>query len=285
MALRDTQRAIDRWLRAPEGVGKALRDEDAAHPDTPPGRAAQRLSELILGDSALDAVGRLEIYANAYFHRIFGVLQSDFPALEAHLGPELFSDLVTSYLLVEPSRHPSLRYAGARLAVFLEEHEAAERLRERAPWASELAHLEWSRSAVFDAVDGRVLEQSALAQLAPEEFGTLDLRLGQWVQRANYDYPVADLWRAAIRGELTESVDPAARSMLVLIWRKNEEPVHRILEEDEAAALDRAQDGIRFDALCAFAATRVDENDAPALAAGWLAQWLGDGLLEGHTRD
>ncbi|MFK7894410.1 MAG: putative DNA-binding domain-containing protein [Myxococcota bacterium] len=279
MSLRETQLAIDRWLRAPEGVAKALQDGDAAGAQASPGQAERMLSEMIQGDAALDAVGRLEIYANAYFHRIFGVLQNDFPALEANLGAAPFSDLVTSYLLVEPSRHPSLRFAGARLANFLNEHEAAARLRDRAPWAFELADLEWTRSEVFDTKEGAVLDQASLASLAPEDFGALELRLGAWVKRKSYEYPVANLWRAAIRGDAAESVECTPRPMRVLIWRKNEEPVHRILENAEDSALALAQNGIRFDALCVFAATCVTEDEAPALAASWLAQWLNDGLL------
>ncbi len=282
MALRDTQLAIDRWLRAPEGVAKALLDEDAAHPETAPGTAAQTLSEMLRGDAALDSVRRLEIYANAYFQRIFGVLQSDYPALEFALGTDLFYDLVTSYVLVEPSRHPSLRYAGARLARFLIEHEAAGGIRARAPWAGELAHLEWTRSEVFDAPESEVLSQAALATLAPESFGAIHLQLGPWVRRGAYACPVADLWRPAIRGESIEDIETGPRPTRLLIWRKLEEPVHRILDEGEdlALALAQAPDGIRFDALCEFAATRVGEDDAPTLAAGWLAQWLGDGLLQ-----
>jgi len=34
-------------------------------------------------------------------------------------------------------------------------------------------------------------------------------------------------------------------------------------------------------ARCEWAATQVDENDAPTLAAGWLEGWIADGLLRG----
>ena len=286
MPLRDTQFAIEQWLRAPEGVAKALLDEDARQSGNEPGMAARRLSRMIQGDEALNAVGRLEIYANAYFQRIFGVLQGDYPALEAALGTDLFYDLITSYLLVHPSQHPSLRYAGARLSTFLKDHEAADAVRAKTPWASELAHLEWTRSEVFDTKDGPVLSQTDLATLAPEDFGALQLQLGPWVRRVAYAYPVADLWRPAIRGESVDAVDttPTPVPAKILVWRKDEDPVHRILDEAEYAALAQAQTGIRFDALCVFAATRVADEDAqeeaPALAAGWLAQWLSDGLLQ-----
>jgi hypothetical protein len=283
MALRETQSAIDRWLRAPEGVAQALLDEDSAHRarGTESGTAARRLEEMLRGDDALDAVGRLEIYANAYFTRIYGVLQGDFPALEAALGRDRFYDLVTSYLLVEPSRHPSLRYAGSRLAPFLDEHEAAAGLRAVAPWAGELAHLEWLRLEVFDAPNGAALGQDAISLLAPEDFGSIQLKLAPWARPAHYTYPVADIWRPAIRDEPLDEIDMSSRPQQLIAWRKNEEPLHRVLAPLEADALDQVQTGLRFDALCAWAADRVGDAEAPSTAAGWLAQWVADKILVG----
>ena len=106
MPLRESQLALADWICAPEGVKKGLlsggRPTEPGHPENP-------VERLVHSDDRLDAVSRLEIYANAYFYRVLDVLREDYPALSRHLGEELFHDLVTSYLLVEPSRHPSLR--------------------------------------------------------------------------------------------------------------------------------------------------------------------------------
>ena len=125
MTLRDVQQTLAGWIRAPEGVAAALAEEDASSGGKGSGDATRRLEALVRSDDALDATGRLEIYANAYFHRILGVLSSDYPALQNLLGADSFHDLATSYLLVEPSRHPSLRYAGSRLPHFISSHVAA----------------------------------------------------------------------------------------------------------------------------------------------------------------
>ena len=47
----------------------------------------------------------------------------------------------------------------------------------------------------------------------------------------------------------------------------------------EAAALTMLGLGTRFDSLCEWAATETAESEAPELAAGWLEQWIADGLL------
>jgi hypothetical protein len=282
MALREAQKTLAGWIRAPEGVAVALAEEDAASAGQAKGQArdiaTRRLEALIRSDAALDATGRLEIYANAYFHRILGVLKNDYPALLQALGSDSFHDLVTSYLLVEPSRHPSLRYAGARLADFLSSHVAAAGIRARSPWASDLAALEWARVDVFDVADGAVLMRESLASLAPEEFGSLLLRLGPWARPRSFAYPVDRIWTSVNRGEeMASKVMPSATN--ALIWRKNEAVLHRRVEGHEEAALALVCRGIRFDDLCGWAATKMEDAEAPAQVAGWLEQWVSDGLL------
>jgi hypothetical protein len=272
MSLRETQTTIADWIRAPEGIAKALAE------DSRPDLAKAKLAKLIRSDETLDAVTRLEIYANAYFYRLLGVLSEDYEALRGLLSEEHFHDLVTSYLLVEPSRHPSLRYAGARLPRFIASHEAAEGIRERAPWAADLASLERTRVDVFDIENGAVLLREALAALAPEAFGALTLKLAPWAVVRSFEHPVDDLWKAGMRDE-----DPPIRvgdePVSLLVWRRDERVRHRRLEALESLALRRVEEQTTFAALCEWAATEVDENEAPPLAAGWLERWVADGLL------
>jgi hypothetical protein len=238
------------------------------------------LRDLIRGDQRLDATGRLEIYANAYFHRILGVLASDYAALRGALGAELFHDMVTSYLLVVPSRHPSLRYAGGQLAEFLSAHAAAAGIRARAPWASELAELEWARAEVFDALDGPLLLREALSGITPERLGALRLGLGCWVALRAFEYPVDRFWQTGLRGE-TVVAEAVPDSTSMVVWRRNEEVLHRRLEPREQQALDLVAGKVRFSELCDWAARQVGDAEAPAQAAGWLERWTADGLLCG----
>ena len=292
MSLRDVQETLADWIRAPEGVARALLDQDQNVSDSPSGSSRRRLEDLIRGNPALDAVGRLEIYANAYFHRILGVLSDDYPALRSALGEDLFQDLVTSYLLVEPSRHASLRYVGLRLPDFVSAHEAAGGIRGRADWAGDLAAFEWMRAEVFDASDHPVQTREALSALGPEEWVSLPLRLGPWVIVRSFDHPVDLLWREAIRNESDDSPFPLSESPTsrtssatpdsttrMIVWRRQEEVLHRRLDDLEDDALAHVQLGVDFAELCEWTATRVGESEAPNRAAGWLEQWLADGLL------
>ena len=141
------QRAIARLLRAPEGVRAAL-----AEAGDPEGRS---LESRVRGDATASAVQRLEIYANATFHRMREALEQEFDALARALGDTGFHDLVASYLLVHPSRRPSLRHVGEALPEFLAGHGVAEPFRRRWPWAADLARLEWALSLAFDAPEAR----------------------------------------------------------------------------------------------------------------------------------
>jgi hypothetical protein len=272
------QSRLSGWIRAPEGVARALDEQDGGAPGASTGIARRRLEALIRGDGALDATGRLEIYANAYFHRIHGVLCDDYPALEGALGADLFRDLVTSYLLVHPSRHPSLRYVGDRLPGFLATEDAAAGVRERAPWAADLAALEWLRCEVFDSADGPLLTRDAVAARAPEAFADLSLRLGSWVRLAHFAHPVDRIWRQGCDGKApaaTYEVEPVC----MLVFRREERVLHRPLEDLEADALELVRSTIDFAGLCEWVASRVGASEAPQRAAGWLERWLDEALL------
>jgi hypothetical protein len=131
---------------------------------------------------------------------------------------------------------------------------------------------------VFDVADGAVLMRESLASLAPEEFGSLLLRLGPWARPRSFAYPVDRIWTSVNRGEeMASEVAPSATN--ALIWRKNEAVLHRRVEGHEEAALALVCRGIRFDDLCGWAATKMGDAEAPAQVAGWLEQWVADGLL------
>jgi len=266
--LAETQRRLWRLIAFPEGVRRALAEEAGAEP----------LATLVRSDERLCAEDRLDVYANAYFYRILDVLKDDYPTLAAALGETGFHDLATSYLAVHPSEHPSLRYIGASVERFLRESDAAAGIREHAPWAADLAAFEWAKGFVFDAKD---VEPGARTDLAGDETNAFPALRLAWIPAV----------RLLALGWPVDALDPeesalasdaallAPRPTRVCIWRRDERIHHRALDPLDADALARLRDGMRFGALCALAAERRGEAEAPALAAGWLARWLDDGLL------
>lgn len=275
--LEATQRLLWRIIVAPEGVAAGLRE--LSEPSGTPG--AQQLAALIRGDAVLGAEQRVGVYASAYFERIRGVLEEDFPGLRAALGEAAFRDLATSYLAVHPPRHFSLRYAGARLTGFLETHAAAAPFRRRFGWCADLAGLEWALAEAFDARDSGTARRADLAPVAPERWAELELQLTPSVQLIDALWAVQPMRRLYEADELDErsASETRAKRAAICVWRDRERVFHRELDASEEAALRRALHGCRFGEICELAEQRLGEQRAVAAAAGWLASWLDDGLL------
>lgn len=266
-----TQRRLRRLIVAPSGVAAAIDELGASE--------ARELSRHVLGDSRLSAAERLEVYANAYFYRIRDCLAEDFCALRTGLGAELFHDLVTAYLIAHPPRHPSLRFAGDRLAGFLGGARAAEPFRRRLPWAGDLARLEWAIVDAFDAADSAPLSRERLARIAPEDWATLRFDFQEAYALLVLDWPVHHCRRAFDGGEPPLAPALAPERTSICIWRDCEQVRYRAVEEREARALELAAHGEPFGLLCEQLAAEVGDGEAPALAAALLARWQADGLL------
>jgi hypothetical protein len=274
--LRDTQQLLWRLITAPEGVAHALEEN--------PADAAQLAASVVsgpAGTSELDAQRRLDVYAEAYFARIHDALASDFADLAAQLGEDTFHDLVTSYLAICPPRRPSLRDAGERLPDFLAHGEGGAPFRRRAPWAADLAKLEWLQADLFDAPDAAIATRHAFEALPAEAWPTLQIRLVPASALLDLDWPAHRLcasWPGADGGAAAAS-DLLPEPTRVLVWRDHETVSYRPVEESEALALAQVANGTQFAVVCEVAAASVAESEAAARAASWLARWLEDGLI------
>jgi hypothetical protein len=268
--LAEVQRRLWRLIRAPDGVAAAL----AAAGDAD----GRELATWIVDDERLACARRLEVYANAYFHRIHGCLARDFGALAGALGDAGFHDLVTAYLIAHPSRHPSLRWAGAALADYLANASPALPFRSRWPWAADLARLEWALGCAFDATDAQPLTRDALAKEATGAWDDLALGFHPSVHLVETAWPVDEMLEAW-RADQPVSAPAALQPTRIAVWRRDESVRHRTLDALEARLLTAALAGESFGELCARAAASRGPERAPALAAESLGRWVDDGLL------
>ena len=274
-ALEAAQRLLWKLIVAPEGVSAALADPGEE------GVSPRQLKAIVRSDAMLSAEHRLGVYANAYFQRILHCMENDFPALASATSQAGFNDLVTSYLAVAPPEHFSLRYAGARLAMFLSDHPAGAPFRGRWPWCADLARLEWAIRDDFDAADSATTGRADLAQLAPERWAELELALTPAVRQVDTQWRVARVRRLYEQERLdsTATVEVEAGRVSICVWRAAERVFHRELDPLEAAALERVAEGALFGDLCDLAALQLGTERAASKAATWLSRWLDDGLL------
>ncbi|MGZ3438810.1 MAG: HvfC/BufC family peptide modification chaperone [Polyangia bacterium] len=263
-ALRDTQQLFWSLITAPEGVGDGLRRLDMKSDD---------LARVVSGDERLDAVQRLDIYANMYFWRLLDILRGDYSAVVACVGDDPFHNLVTDYLLACPSSHPSVRNVGARLPDFL----ARQPLAAERPWLVELARLERARIELFDGPDAAPLTLDELRALAPDDFVALPLPLVPSHLLLEVEHAVDDVWRAVENEQPVEPPEPGARTLLA--WRPDITVYHRPLEPLERRALLRARDGASFGVVCELLAESMTMEEAGPAAFQLLARWVGDGII------
>ena len=233
------------------------------------------LQASLVGSPNLSVAQALGIYHYAYRARLLGVMREDFPAVRYWMGDDDFAALVQAYLDAHPSRHFSLRWLGERFAGFIaQRYEAAA----GAPLV-ELAKLEWAFTLAFDAPDGEPLSLEQMAQLAPSEWPGLQVQWLPCVLRLPLHYNSVALWQAAkAEGEFPPS-ERLAEPSLCLLWRQQRISHYRSLASDEASALlGMCDGGWSFAELCEQLAAQGEQ--APLLAAGWLKQWLSEGLLQ-----
>jgi hypothetical protein len=273
LGLAELQRRFFELVTGRQGVAKEL----AAR-----GLPETHVAAIIEGDARASAVDRLDVYANMYFFRILDVLHADYPKLRAVLGDEAFHNFATDYLAAHPSRHPSLRFVGAALPLFLADHAFA---RER-PWIVDLAALEWTRVDVFDRADTTPLAREALAATPPEDFAAIRLAPIAAFELVPAAWAVELPWRAIEAGDAADDAASAAEppraapGHALVVWRRGVTVQHRAVDGREAAALALLRAGTTFGALCtALAETAASQDEAAQLAVGLLGTWLADELL------
>ena len=80
-----------------------------------------RQPRIVTRSQSLTSTERLQIYANAYFARLFECLHEEFPALLHALGEETFDAFAFGYLQQYPSRSYTLAELGRNFAAYLAE--------------------------------------------------------------------------------------------------------------------------------------------------------------------
>jgi hypothetical protein len=230
--------------------------------------------ETFVGTPALDAAGRMDIYANMFVWRQIDALREDFPKLVALMGDEAFYALGDAYVRGHPSEHYSLSKFGRHLAAFLQESPLGR------PDLSDMAALEWARAEVFEEAAVPVASPEWLRRLARADFTNRRLVVVPALRLLRLQHDVLDTWRAIEDGAAIPA--PRRSATFAAVWRKEFDIFHVRLEPEEAGALERAMAGEAMGAVCAAFGSRPDAVEAAVravgswFAEGWIAQPLGE---------
>lgn len=260
LALRDLQERFFQSIAAAPGPSAA-------------GRFDGTLLQLLEGRGQLDAVARLDVYAQMYWARLHDVVYDDFPKTARLLGPERFQGVACAYLARRSSEHPSVRHVGRDFADFLAENPDVADV----PFVGDLARLEWARLDVFDAVDAEPLRLEDLRRIAPEDWPHLRLELVPAVRRLRARWAVHDIWAMIDTGQT--SVLPTPLDTNVRVWRDAFVVYQAGMDPAECAAFERVANGEPFASMCDALVPIVGPERAADEAARMVLRWIEDGIL------
>jgi hypothetical protein len=229
---------------------------------------ARGLIEPLIGDGP--RAGRqtmADVYRHAYGARLVEVLETDFPATAALLGPDVFAMAARDYLGRHPSDQPSVRWLGRHFAADLHHQGLAA--------AGDLAAFEWALAKAFDATDALPLGLDRLAALPPEAWET-----GRPVFQPGFTllpvhHPVHQAWAAFRAGE---PIDLAALedALTLLVWRLDLDVQYRPTVVGEAPLIAALEAGQPFGA--AVQGLEIDPAQAVNIMAGWCVAGLVTGF-------
>ncbi len=220
---------------------------------------------------------RLGIYGDGYGYRLIDALSENYPSVHTLLGDEDFYAMTYAYMNAHPSHHFSLRYFGSQLEAFLEKEHSD------VPVLAEMARFEWAQRKAFDSNNSRPIAMEALQEIPMESWANLQFDFHPSVSRVNFEWNTPQLWAA-----IDNQAEPTPPEKLEhpygwVVWRKDLLNYYRSLDVDEAWALDSAMQAGSFESLCEGVCEWVDAEHAPARVAGFLTQWIEEGLLTGLT--
>ncbi len=226
---------------------------------------------------------RVQVYAEAYFWRLFEVVADQYPIVAWLAGKRWFHNLVTDFVLACPSQTPDLRRFAAGFAAFVRRHDA-ERQR---PGLAAVAEIDWAIVAAVDMPDEPRIDSTVLASLPASAWPEARFTLTRTANTFDSVLPYSALWSAHARDEAPPiAVEPATTPHVVLVWRQADHDVYqRTLPAAEARALRALHSGGTFAEIC-DAGAGLDASEATAqTVVTWLRRWLDDGLLTAVRAD
>ena len=227
------------------------------------------------------AAQRLGIYHHAYRARLQETLRDSFGHTLLYLGDEWFDALSAEFIEAHPSESANLRWYGGAYPEWL-----AQRLNDAGsavgdhPEVAEIARLDWTLRAAFDGPDAPVLTLADVAALAPQDWATVVFKPHPTLALISLRCNTLSLWHALDQDLEVPPVEALPASMAVVVWRFEERPHFRSVLPIEAAALQAMLQGQSFAEMCALLAELLPEDEnAAALAGGYLRRWIDEGLL------
>lgn len=235
------------------------------------------IADDVASGGRIDVAHRLHIYHHAYRARLLDNLRDAFEKTWAYLGDDAFDEAALAFVEARPPVHRNLRWHGAKFPQTLAERFPHD------PDIAELALIDWQLRRAFDGPDAEPLAPAALAGLDAAHWESVGFRFVPTLFLAPLRFNTLTIWHAIDQEQTPPPAAPLPDAAWLLIWRKGWQPHFRTLDSGEYATLSQLHAGASFARVCASLAEQRSEEDATALAAGYLGIWLQDGLIAGFS--
>ncbi len=227
------------------------------------------------GSPIINAELRLPIYVDGYRVRLVEALAHDFPVLRELAGKQIFESLARAYIATHPSQHFSIRYFGSHLSQFL----ANAQIDDIHPAWEEMAAFEWALGEALDAADAPIVTPDNIKTLAQSEWPHMQFALHPSTRCLSLEWNVPTLWNDHQQRRALSPLVRVQEPTTWLIWRHGIEIYFRSLDRPESWAINAAQKGFHFAAICAGLCQWLDADLVAKRAAEMVATWINDGLI------
>ncbi len=241
--------------------------------------ADDKILSLIPGNGRTTNDVLFGVYKNAYIGRLIDVIACEHEHLQAYLGGDDFRVMAKSFIAANPSKTQNARWFADPLPDFL----AATEPYASQPELTELARLERTLAAAFDAPDADAVQLSTLQAIDPQKWERLIFLAHPSVTVLSMTTNALAIWLALKGGAPPPAAETYDRPQPVLIWRQDVTPMVRVIPPEEHMMWQETVAGATFGNLCEVLAVFDDPDTAPLRAAQNLAGWLASGMLAAVT--
>lgn len=218
---------------------------------------------------------QLLIYFNAYRLRLLEILTLDFPILSKLMGEEAFEACGLSYIESHPSQYFSVRYFSQHLPLFLQQTKPyADR-----PLLAELATFESILNDTLDAADSNILEIKALQTILPEQWGYLQFSFHPSLRFMLFEWNTPQLFQAIEANQPPPDPLKLPEAIHWIAWRYELKSRYRSLSDTQYFMLKSLYSGRTFAELCEDLCQKMEVEDIPKTALGFIQQCIHDQLI------
>ncbi len=183
-------------------------------------------------------LARLSIYRNNVSSGIINYLKEVFPVIEKLVGADFFEAMCEQFLAQEHPQCGDLHQFGGTFSQFMENFAPLAAL----PYLPDVARLEWFHHRAYYAEEHPALNLS----LSQEELLNCEPKLNASVSLLRSPYPVDTIWQQARENTENFNVDLNSGSVIVLVFRHQQQVQVWNLSESAAALLETVNSGHRL---------------------------------------